>query len=105
MSRNWTKHITPAQVETVSRLRREAQSINPRKQHSGSHEGWWVYMEPSTPPAQYLEARHKLLDHRVARYVVDADGSIAAHNYQGASNTMLTTDGLPYEKPRVIRAH
>lgn len=75
----WSRTLTPAQTETISRIRLEA---NGGRKATGS-DGWRVYMIPTIGPAEYVELRHYLTEGRVARWAVEKDGTVSADNDRG----------------------
>lgn len=77
---SWTTTLTPAQIATVLSIRREHNGGDRKEKGS---DGWRVYMVPSTLPARYLELRHYLTEGRVARWVIEQDGTVSADNSQG----------------------
>ena len=84
--RQWGRTLTPEQRKTVNALR---DLYSSRRNHrSKGGEGWTVYMMPSTQPATYLELRHRLMDGHVARWVIERDGTVSAHNSLGTLRRM-----------------
>lgn len=81
----WAHTLNKAQRETVKRIRREA---NPGRSHQ-TVEGWSVFMRPTTGPAKYLELRHHLTEGRLARWVIEQDGSVSATNDCGSASELL----------------
>jgi hypothetical protein len=89
-SGGWWTCLTDAQVATVKTIRMR-HAHGGRKHDSGSH-GWTVYHEPTTLPATYLELRHHMLEGRVARWVIDTDGSVSATNEFGDRKDLVPTE-------------
>lgn len=77
---NWSKTLNPAQTAAVNRIRDEHNSY--AHAASGS-DGWTVYLMPSLSTPVYLELRHYLTEGGVARWVIERDGSVSAHNDRG----------------------
>jgi len=78
---NWARSLTLEQRQTVKEIRR-SHNAGGLKGHNGS-EGWRVYMMPTTGPAKYVELRHYMTEGRIARWVVERDGSVSADNDRG----------------------
>lgn len=84
----WSITLNPEQRATVKALRlKHGQTYVA----SGS-DGWSVYMMPSVGPARYVELRHRPLDGRVSRWVIEKDGSVSAHNDMGRSHDLLPVE-------------
>jgi hypothetical protein len=96
---NWGHHVTRAQVRAITEIRRECNQAS-----DGSHsygDDWTVFMFPSTGQARYVELRHRLLSGRLARWVVDSEGEVEAHNFKGESTVLHRHDGTILEAPMV----
>jgi len=44
---------------------------------------------PSTGKASYMELRHYLIGGKIARWVIEKDGTISAHNDEGLSRVLI----------------
>jgi len=58
--------------------------------HHGA-DGWALYRVPSTGPARYVELRHYLLTGSIARWAIEPDGRVSAHNDQGRDRKLIAT--------------
>ncbi len=75
----WARFLAAEQRAAVVAIRLKH---NGRRPQTGSEE-WTVYLMPSTQPATYCELRHYLTDGRVARWVIERNGSVSADNDRG----------------------
>ena len=82
---NWARQLTREQKATIARIRLKAKPGIVR--HHGT-DGWRVYIIPSLGPAQYLELRHRLGFGRVARWRIERNGDVSAHNDEGTSTSL-----------------
>ena len=85
----WARTLNPAQREAVHALRKQNNMLSKDQQMRGGTHGFTVFMMPTTGPAKYLEARHHMPTGRVARWVIEPDGRISAHNYSGESRELV----------------
>ena len=96
---DWGRHVTRAQVAAITEIRREANTAM-----SGTHsygDDWTIFMFPYTGQAKYVELRHRLMSGRLARWVIDSDGEVEAHNFRGQSAVLHRWDGTILEAPMV----
>ena len=75
---NWARTLNETQRAAVQRVMHENGVLG-----SAKREGWTVFMIPTTGKARYLELRHYLIDGQVARWVIEQDGMVSAHNDRG----------------------
>jgi hypothetical protein len=85
---NWGQNLTKAQRESIKEIRNVR---NAGVAHTGSW-GWTVYVMPTVGPARYCELRHRLGSNRIARWVIEQDGSISADNGMGALRDVVPVD-------------
>lgn len=71
----WARTLRPAQRATVTRIRNG--KIGTIHYDMLGGDGWSVYMVGTIGPPKYLELRHRRGDGRVARWVIEPDGSVS----------------------------
>lgn len=82
----WHHTLNREQIAAVRRIRLQTSGGMGYLQ---GPDGWTVFMEPTTGLARYLELRHYLKDGRLARWVIERDGTVSAHNDRGTLRELV----------------
>lgn len=92
MSNGWSRTLTRAQVTACQRIRNQMDGTSRKTGKSAA--GWSVFMTPTIGPPVYLELRHYFVGGGVARWVIDLEGEVTAHNDLGQSPQMIPVEAV-----------